>query len=117
MLSIALDEQSDLAVNGQMTFKRLLYLSDGRESACNAGDVGLIPEFGRSPGEVMATHFSIPAWTIPLQTELQFIGSQRVGQDQTTNTFTFTFPSLKVDDSGFHLFIFQVGSKSEQAEE
>ena len=70
MLSVALDEQSDLAVNGQMTFKRLLYLSDGRESACSAGDMGLIPEFGWSPGEVKATHFSIPAWTIPLQTEL-----------------------------------------------
>ena len=24
--------------------------SDGKESACNAGDVGLIPESGRSPG-------------------------------------------------------------------
>ena len=26
--------------------------SDGKESAANAGDVGLILEFGRSPGEV-----------------------------------------------------------------
>ena len=25
--------------------------SDGKESACNAGDLGLIPWFGRSPGE------------------------------------------------------------------
>ena len=25
--------------------------SDGKASACNAGDVGLIPESGRSPGE------------------------------------------------------------------
>ena len=25
--------------------------SDGRESACNAGDAGLIPGLGRSPGE------------------------------------------------------------------
>ena len=25
--------------------------SDGKESACNAGDLGLIPELGRSPGE------------------------------------------------------------------
>ena len=25
--------------------------SDGKESACNTGDLGLIPEFGRSPGE------------------------------------------------------------------
>ena len=25
--------------------------SDGKESACNVGDPGLIPELGRSPGE------------------------------------------------------------------
>ena len=25
--------------------------SDGKESACNAGDLGLIPELGKSPGE------------------------------------------------------------------
>ena len=25
--------------------------SDGKESACNAGDPSLIPEWGRSPGE------------------------------------------------------------------
>ena len=25
--------------------------SDGRESACSAGDLGLIPGWGRSPGE------------------------------------------------------------------
>ena len=25
--------------------------SDGKESACNVGDLGLIPELGRSPGE------------------------------------------------------------------
>ena len=25
--------------------------SDGKESACNAGDSGLIPELGRSPGK------------------------------------------------------------------
>ena len=25
--------------------------SDGQESACNAGDLGLIPGLGRSPGE------------------------------------------------------------------
>ena len=29
----------------------LLCSSDGKESACNAGDLGLIPGLGRSPGE------------------------------------------------------------------
>ena len=27
------------------------YGSDGKESSCNAGDLGSIPELGRSPGE------------------------------------------------------------------
>ena len=37
------------------------YGSAGKESACNAGDLGVIPELGRSPGEGKATHFSILA--------------------------------------------------------
>ena len=39
--------------------------SDGKESACNAGDPGLIPELRKSPEEGMATHASILAWRIP----------------------------------------------------
>ena len=35
------------------------------ESACNAGDPGSIPGWGRSTGEGMATHSSILAWRIP----------------------------------------------------
>ena len=37
--------------------------SAGKESACNAGDLGLIPGLGRSPGE--ATYPSILVWRIP----------------------------------------------------
>ena len=36
--------------------------SDGKESACNAGDLGLIPGPGRFPG--VAIHSSILAWRI-----------------------------------------------------
>ena len=39
--------------------------SAGKESTCNAGDLGLILGLGRSPGEGMATHSSILAWRIP----------------------------------------------------
>ena len=39
--------------------------SAGKESTCNAGDLGLIPGLERSPGEGMATHSSILAWGIP----------------------------------------------------
>ena len=33
------------------TLETFLGGSDGKESACNVGDLGLIPESGRSPGE------------------------------------------------------------------
>ena len=39
--------------------------SAGKESACNAGDLGSIPGLGRSPGEEKATHSCILAWRIP----------------------------------------------------
>ena len=40
--------------------------SAGKESACNAGDLGLIPGLGRSPGEGKGEYSSILAWRIPL---------------------------------------------------
>ena len=39
--------------------------SAGKESACNAGDLGLIPGLGRSLEKGKATHSSIQAWRIP----------------------------------------------------
>ena len=39
--------------------------SDGKASACNAGDLGLIPGSGRSPGKEMVTHSITLAWKIP----------------------------------------------------
>ena len=58
--------------------------SDSKESACNAGDPGLIPGLRRSPGEGMATHSSFLAWKVPWAEEpgrLQSMGSQRVRRD------------------------------------
>ena len=39
--------------------------SDGKESTCNAGDLGSNPGLGRSLEEGMATHSSILTWRIP----------------------------------------------------
>ena len=58
--------------------------SDGKESACKAGDPGLIPGSGRSPEEGMATHSSILAWRMPWTEEpggLKFMELQRVRDD------------------------------------
>ena len=58
-----------------------------KESACNEGDLGLIPGLGRSPGKEMATHCSILAWRIPRTEEpglLPSIGSQIVEHNSVT---------------------------------
>ena len=55
--------------------------SGGKEFNSNAGDLGLIPELGRSLEKGMATHSSILAWEIPWTEEpsgLQSTGSQKV---------------------------------------
>ena len=39
--------------------------SDSKKSACNVGDLSLIPGLGRSPAEGNGYHFSILAWRIP----------------------------------------------------
>ena len=39
--------------------------SDGKESACNAGDLSSIPGMENPLEEGMATHSSILAWKIP----------------------------------------------------
>ena len=54
--------------------------SDGKESACNAGDAGLILGSLEDPlGKETATHSSILAWRIPIEEpgELQLSGLQR----------------------------------------
>ena len=40
-------------------------VSDGKESPCNMGDLGLIPGLGRSPAGGHGNPSSIPAWRIP----------------------------------------------------
>ena len=64
--------------------------SDCEESTCNAGDPGLIPGSGRSPGEANATYSSILAWRKPRTEEpggLQSTGLQGVKHYWATNTF------------------------------
>ena len=40
--------------------------SDGRESTCNGGELGSIPELGRSPGGGHGSPLRILAWRIPM---------------------------------------------------
>ena len=41
-------------------------VSDGKESACNAGNLGSLPGVGRSPGGEHAALSNILAWRIPM---------------------------------------------------
>ena len=56
--------------------------SDGKASVYNAGDPGLIPGLGRSPGEGNGNPLQYSCLENPMDRgELQSIVSQRVGHD------------------------------------
>ena len=79
----------------------------GKESACNLGDLGLIPESRGSPEKGMATHSSIIAWRIPWTEEphgLQSLRLQRtaggVGLNVVTKTTTNNTVSQIIQETG-----------------
>ena len=57
--------------------------SDGKESACNAGDLGLTPMSEKSLKKGMATHSSILAWRIPWTEEPSGLQSLGVTKSRT----------------------------------
>ena len=64
--------------------------SDGKELACNAGDQGLIPGSGRSPGEGNGNPLQYLCPENPMdKVGLRSLGSQRVRRNRAANTFTF----------------------------
>ena len=63
--------------------------SDGKEFACNAGDMGSIPRSGISPGEGNGYPLQYSCLENSMDREagrLQSMGSQRVGHNWVTNT-------------------------------
>ena len=75
--------------------------SVGKESACNAGDLGLIPVSGRSSGEENGNPLQYSCLDIPWTDELgrlQSMGSQRVRYDCAT----FTKRSISFQRSWFN---------------
>ena len=66
--------------------------SDGKDSACKAGDPGSIPGLGRSPGERNGNplQYSCLENSMDRGAWLQSMGSQRVRHDWATNTHTHT---------------------------
>ena len=66
----------------------------GKESACNAGNPGSIPQAGRSPGWGMAAHSSILAWRIPWTEEAGGYRPWGCKESDTTERLTLSFLSL-----------------------
>ena len=68
--------------------------SDGKESACDVGDLGSNPGSGRSPGreepleKEVATHSNILAWRIPWTEEPGGYSSQGHKESDTTEQLT-----------------------------
>ena len=54
--------QSSIIITQEVGFSGA---SDSKESACNTGDLSLIPGLGRSPEKGTAIHYSILAWRVP----------------------------------------------------
>ena len=77
--------------------------SDGKESASNVGDSGLIPGWDDPLEKEMATHASILAWEIPWTEDpgrLQSMGSQRVRHTWATS-LSFCSLTLVLTKMGF----------------
>ena len=66
--------------------------SDGRESACNAGDLGSTPGWERSPGGGNGIYSNILAWSVPWAEEPGSYSpwGGRVRHDWATNTLVWS---------------------------
>ena len=74
-------DQENVIYTYSMGFPRS---SVGKESACNAGDLGSIPGSGKSLEKEVATHSSILAWIIPWTEEPGRLQSMRSQESDTT---------------------------------
>ena len=66
--------------------------SDGKASACNAGDLGLMPGSGISPGEGNGNPFQYPCQENPMDGGAWWAAAHGVAESWTQpSDFTFTF--------------------------
>ena len=69
----------------QLSFlKGFLSGSDGKESACNAGDPDSIPESGRSPGEGNDNPLQYPCLENPMDRGAWWVTVQGIAKDLDT---------------------------------
>ena len=72
--------------------------SDGKESACKAGDFGSIPGSRWSLKKGMATHYSILAWRIPWRGALWATVYRDSKNQKQLSNFQFHFMIKDTDE-------------------
>ena len=72
--------------------------SDGKESTCNGGDMGLIPGSGKSPGEGNGNPLQYSCLENPMDRAwwATVVGLQRVRHNWANFTFTFSIIMLYI---------------------
>ena len=81
--------------------------STGKESACNAGDASSIPGSGRK--DRLPTPVLLPGGFHGQRSLVQFMGSQRVGNDRATFTSHLHFQLESQLETSYFLFIANKG--------
>ena len=79
-----LSQQGSPKIYYKAIIKSVPGVLEGKESACNAGDLGLIPGLGRSPGEGNGNPLQYSCLENPMDKELgglQSMESQRIGHN------------------------------------
>ena len=73
--------------------------SDGKEFACNAGALGLIPGLGRSPGEGKDDPLQNLAWRIPWTEESGRLQAMGLESDTTEQLTLSTLATLSLNST------------------
>ena len=75
--------------------------SDGKESACNAGDLGLIPGLGRSPGRGHGNPFHYSCLENPMDRGAWWATVHGVPKSQTRlSEYAHTLSKLRTEHTG-----------------
>ena len=90
------DALGTLALGTSKTDEGFPGSSDGKESACSAGDSGSVPGLGRFLDKEIATHSSILAWRVTVH---GVVHKELGTTEQLTHTHTHTHTGCKLSIS------------------